>query len=114
MYTCLNLIVVKNVTFNTSKAVKKDGIKDGDQMKLTTARLKKLIREELSKMNEQESGKEVIEDRLGRDIEYVIDHDNKKITRIDLNIGNAPEAVTTIDYSPEKVKDIRSKKNKMD
>ena len=49
MCTCLNLIVVKNVTFNTSKAAKKDGIKDGDQMKLTTQRLKKLIREELSK-----------------------------------------------------------------
>ena len=51
MYTCLNLIVVKNVTFNTSKAVKKDGIKDGDQMKLTTQRLKKLIRESMDNMN---------------------------------------------------------------
>ena len=51
MYTCLNLIVVKNVTFNILKAVKKDGIKDGDQMKLTTARLKKLIRESIDNMN---------------------------------------------------------------
>ena len=51
MYTCLNLIVVKNVIFNTSKAAKKDGIKDGDQMKLTTQRLKKLIRESMDNMD---------------------------------------------------------------
>jgi len=51
MYTCLNLIVAKNVIFNTSKAAKKDGIKDGDQMKLTAQRLKKLIRESIDNMN---------------------------------------------------------------
>ena len=51
MYTCLNLIVAKNVIFNTSKVVKKDGIKDGDQVKLTTQRLKKLIRESMDNMN---------------------------------------------------------------
>ena len=51
MYTCLNLIVVKNVIFNTSKAVRKDGTKDGDQVKLTTQRLKKLIREAMDNMS---------------------------------------------------------------
>jgi len=51
MFICLNLIVVKNVTFNTSKAVRKDGTKDGDQMKLTAQRLKKLIRESMDNMN---------------------------------------------------------------
>jgi len=83
-------------------------------MKLTTQRLKKLIREELNKMNEQESGIEVVEDRLGGDFEYVIDHDNKKITKIDLNIGNHPDAETTIEYSLKNIEDVRSKKNEMD
>lgn len=38
--------------------MRKDGTKDGDQMKLTTQRLKKIIREELSK-KELENKKEM-------------------------------------------------------
>ena len=53
-------------------------------MKLTTQRLKKLIREELEKMNEQDTGEESYQD-FDANLEFVIDNENKKIITIDNN-----------------------------
>ena len=49
MFTCPNLIVVKSVTFNMQKDAKNVGKKGGDQMKITTQKLKQLIKEELDR-----------------------------------------------------------------
>ena len=73
-------------------------------MKLTTQRLKKLIREELEKMNEQDAGKEYYED-FDQDLEFVIDNDKKTIIKIDNNTGY-PGGEEIKDYSsdPEEFK----------
>ena len=79
-------------------------------MKLTTQRLKKLIREELEKINEQKSGKEVIEDQ-SQDLEYVIDHDKKTIIKIDNKIGYGdPASEEIMEYTPENIKHVRNQK----
>ena len=52
MFALQNLIVVINATFNTWKVEKSDGQQDGDQiMKISTAKLKQIIKEELESMN---------------------------------------------------------------
>ena len=68
-------------------------------MKLTTQRLKKLIREELEKMNEQDTGKEYYED-FDADLEFVIDNNKKQIIKIDNNIGY-PGGEKVEDYSDD-------------
>jgi len=73
-------------------------------MKLTTQRLKKLIREELEKMNEQDTGKEYYED-FDADLEFVIDNDKKQIIKIDNNIGYpGGEEIEDHSSDPEKFK----------
>jgi len=52
MFALQNLIVVINATFNTWKAERSGGQQDGDRiMKISTAKLKQIIKEELESMN---------------------------------------------------------------
>ena len=87
-------------------------------MKLTTQRLKKLIREELEKMNEEEHI-EFYGD--GFDLSFKINYTKKEITRSDDNIGHGdPEGSKTTSYSgkdeefKEAVEEIRATYDKIE